>query len=215
MEEALRQAEATHRVAERVARDDLAEHGERHVRVHVRNDAQHAIGALEDVHGRVERCHRFAALHREHHLVVLALDNRVHLAAVRARKARLARIAQLELVEVHERMHGRVEHVVAQEPERIGAPDGAVHLIECVDRLLEGDENLVRLLLVHDVPKPMDRREQGIGNGIEQRVGPLVSQEEGLGLVLRSADGGEMARVGVLSERVVRDDCRHSLNSIL
>ena len=104
---------------------------------------------------------------------------------------------------------------MAQEPKRIGAPDGAVRFIECIDRLLEGDEYLVRLLLVHDVPKSMDRREQGIGDGIEQRVGPLVSQEECLSLVLRSADGGEMTRVGVLPERVVRDDCRHSLNSIL
>ena len=92
-EQALHQAEPVHRQAEQVVRDHFSVHVQGQVGVHLRHGIEHRLACVQDLTRGVEHGHGVAALGEQRHLVELAFDDAVHLAAVIARQARLACVA--------------------------------------------------------------------------------------------------------------------------
>ena len=214
-EQALHQAEPVHRQAEQVVRDHFAVHVQGQVGVHLRHGAEHRFACVQDLARGVERGHGVAALGEQHHLVELAFDDAVHFAAVVARQARLACVAQRVLVAVHQRVHGGIERIVAEEPQRIGAPERLLLGVQDAEGVLQRRQQLGGLSAVHGVAQLVVRRGAEVGHRIEQRVGALVSQQERVGFVARSADGLEQRVVHVASEEIMGDDCWHSVSPFL
>ena len=126
-----------------------------------------------------------------------------------AREARFAGIGEQVLVEEHERVHGGIQRVVAQEAERVGAPDGQFVVIEDAEGVFECLDELARLLAVHHVAQAVVLVQARVGHRVEQGVRTLVAQQERLGLVAGSADVAEDMVVDVLAEEVVRNESGH------
>ena len=170
---------------------------------------QHEVARVEDFGGRVERGHGFGTLLEQHELVELALDDAVHLAAVGARQAGFAGVAHLVFVEEHERVHGGVQRVMAQESQGVGAAHFLLGAAQDAQGVLEGGQQLARLLVVHGGAQAVVFAQLRAEHRVEQRVGALVAQQERLGLVAGPADIAEEPVVDVLAEEVVRDECGH------
>ena len=77
------------------------------------------------------------------------------------------------------------------------------------DGPLEGDEQLGRLAAVQGASQIAPGEVARIGADEEEWIGPLVAEQERLGLVTSAPDGLEGGAVDVLGEQIVGDDGRH------
>lgn len=111
-----------------------------------------------------------------------------------------------------ERVRGRVEPVVGKKPQHERAADALVGHGEVLDAAAEGLERPAAVRLVHLVAEPVvGDRPRGPPEGArEQRVGPLVAQQEGEQLLLADDHALGQRRRGVLAEDVVADDGGHA-----
>ena len=100
---------------------------------------------------------------------------------------------------------------MAQESECIRATDGPFYAVQHRQRAFKGGQQFVRTLVVHGAAQTVMRAQPRAEHGVEERIGPLVAQEERFGFVARAADQAEKPVVDVASKRVVGDDCRHAM----
>ncbi len=184
MEHALYAAESQHALREQVGTHVLAvsvAHGHAE---QVRDYGKRLPVGLQDFLLRAEVPHRLPAARPEHHLVQVAFDDGVHLAAVFQAKLLDAGFAQRVLLRVHQGVLGAVQQVVAQE-------SGDIRLGNAVGRFGQVDQGIRhgfhkrgRSGVVHVVAQLHVFRGCGVRHAVEQRVGALVAQQERVALAL-------------------------------
>jgi len=169
-----------------------------------------ALGAHEVVrHGVLD--HRGMALLPEKPGVEVGLNDGVDL--VRTSGKVLAEVHKRELLREHEGMHHAIEHVMAQKTEREGATDAFLSHREMAHALAKAHERPGHAYRLELSRKTMATDCAGgeRGEAYEERVGPLVSEEEREKLLVAVDDTGRERSDYVLAEDVVRDDRGHSV----
>ncbi len=192
-----------------VGGDDQAIGLEGHERVEFLHGAQHIRVGLQDVVGGGIGGHGHAEFGVEDHFVELAFDDAMDLAGIFPRQAIHAGIADPVFLREYERMHVRIEGVVAQKPFCVGFADGTFRIVEHLERLFEIGQKLRGAFVVHHVPQAMHFMVLGSHDQVEQGVGPLVAQKEGIAGIAPVCNELILGFQEIAAEKIVRHDRGH------
>ena len=213
VEEPLDAAEGADGTGGDVDVDRAAVGAQRHVEEELVDDGEGLGRGAEDLAVGSVALDGLAGLGEEDHLVEVALDLGMDLGTDGGVEPLDASGAERVLVRVHERVDGAVEQVVADEARGVGLAQAALARREHVKRVVQRMEQAGRARVVHELADAVAGGRERVCDEVEQRVGTLVAEKEGIEVVEGGeAEGRRHLGVGVAAEEVVGQNCGHGLS---